>query len=312
MTPIDEIDLDLNNNKFYIKRDDLLPFAFGGNKVRIAKEFIDDMHEKKRDCLIGYGNARSNLSRAIANYCSKENIKCHIISPADEDGNRIETFNSLLSKRCSVVFHECLKTNVANTVEEVIAQCREEGYNPYYIYGSKYGTGNEITPVRAYFKAYKEIKTQLSAMSIDADYIFLTTGTGMTQSGLIAGNKVHHGKERIIGISVARNKEKEKSVIKSYLNSYKLEVTFEYDDRDIIIDDSYICGGYGKYDSSISNTIFDMYLNHGIPLDPTYTGKAFKGMIDYIKKNEIANKNILFLHTGGTPLFFDFILKQEY
>lgn len=31
------------NNSIYVKRDDLLPFSFGGNKVRIALEFINDM-----------------------------------------------------------------------------------------------------------------------------------------------------------------------------------------------------------------------------------------------------------------------------
>jgi D-cysteine desulfhydrase len=28
-------------------------------------------------------------------------------------------------------------------------------------------------------------------------------------------------------------------------------------------------------------------------------------MKEYIKKNDIKGKNILFIHTGGTPLFFD-------
>ena len=43
----------------------------------------------------------------------------------------------------------------------------------------------------------------------------------------------------------------------------------------------------------------------GLPLDMTYTGKAFAGMLDYLKKEKIENKNVLFIHTGGTPLFFD-------
>jgi D-cysteine desulfhydrase len=46
-------------------------------------------------------------------------------------------------------------------------------------------------------------------------------------------------------------------------------------------------------------------IQHGIPLDSTYTGKAFWGMMQYIKKEQIKEKNILFIHTGGTPLFFD-------
>jgi len=28
-------------------------------------------------------------------------------------------------------------------------------------------------------------------------------------------------------------------------------------------------------------------------------------MLDYIRKIQIRDKNILFIHTGGTPLFFD-------
>lgn len=48
-----------------------------------------------------------------------------------------------------------------------------------------------------------------------------------------------------------------------------------------------------------------MMVLNGIPLDPTYTGKAFLGMRDYIIKNNISNKNVPFIHTGGTPLFFD-------
>ena len=48
-------------------------------------------------------------------------------------------------------------------------------------------------------------------------------------------------------------------------------------------------------------------MRFGIPLDATYTGKAFMGMTEYITENMIKNKNILFIHTGGTPLFFDCI-----
>ena len=30
-------------NAFYLMREDLLPFSFGGNKVRIAQSFLEDM-----------------------------------------------------------------------------------------------------------------------------------------------------------------------------------------------------------------------------------------------------------------------------
>lgn len=38
----------------------------------------------------------------------------------------------------------------------------------------------------------------------------------------------------------------------------------------------------------------------GIILDPVYTGKAMYGLIEEIKKGNLANyKKILFIHTGG-------------
>lgn len=39
-TPITQLHHNENSNHYYIKRDDLLPFSFGGNKVRIAEEYF--------------------------------------------------------------------------------------------------------------------------------------------------------------------------------------------------------------------------------------------------------------------------------
>ena len=173
---------------------------------------------------------------------------------------------------------------------------------PYYIYGDKYGHGNEAVPVRAYVEVYNEIKKQEEDMGIKFDYIFLATGTGMTQSGLLVGKKKANGHEHIIGISVARQKSVIHRSIKQYIESYKVDLPW---DIEINILDDYLSGGYGVYCKQICNTIRMMMEKNGIPLDTTYTGKAFWGMCKYIKKENIRNRNILFIHTGGTPLFFD-------
>lgn len=47
-------------------------------------------------------------------------------------------------------------------------------------------------------------------------------------------------------------------------------------------------------------------------MDTTYTGKAYWGMKEHIKKYQITEKNILFIHTGGTPLFFDDLGKYRW
>ena len=69
--------------------------------------------------------------------------------------------------------------------------------------------------------------------------------------------------------------------------------------------DDFCCGGYGKYNDSILETIKKVFETSGIPLNSTYTGKAFWGMEKYIELENITGKNILFVNTGGSPLFFD-------
>lgn len=38
-------------NHFYMKREDLLPYSFGGNKVRFAQKFIEDMKREHCDSM---------------------------------------------------------------------------------------------------------------------------------------------------------------------------------------------------------------------------------------------------------------------
>lgn len=305
-TPIIKINSQLTCN-IYIKRDDLLPFSFGGNKVRIAEEFFADMRRKKHDSIIGYGNSRSNLCRVIANMSKYYGVKCCIISPKDDDGQRVETSNSKIVRLCDSEIVICSKDNVSKTVSETISRHKDAGYSPYYIYGNEFGTGNKSTPVNAYYKCYNEILSQAKAYDLDFDYIFLATGTGMTQAGLLSGKLVSNGKEKIVGISVARKTEQETNVIYDYVKSFfkKKQLNTNILKDDICVVDEYIGKGYGKKSSIIDKAIYDMMVLNRIPLDPTYTGKAFLVMRDYIIKNNISNKNVLFIHTGGTPLFFD-------
>ncbi len=289
------------NNEIYIKRDDLIPYSFGGNKVRIADEFFSDMKDQGKNCMVGYGSARSNLCRALANmsYSKLGDGYCHIISPLEDDGSRIHTNNSLIVKSSGAIVHECQKTNVSETVSKVMSDCKQAGLKPYYIYGDSNGKGNEAVPVRAYAKVYEEIKGEF-------DYIFLATGTGMTQAGLLAGKKINKGNEKIVGISISRDSGKESAIIQDYLKAYYKSENILYDGRDeITVIDDYLESGYGKYSEEVLDTIRSMFLINGIPMDTTYTGKAFHGMLKYIKRENIKGKRILFLHTGGTPLFFD-------
>lgn len=293
----------------YCKRDDLLPFSLGGNKVRIGRQFYIDMIKKGGDCMVVYGNSRSNLCRVLANLCCANNVPCYMICTAEENEERTETNNSRLMKWLGAEVIPCEKSNIAETVEKTMRELTEKGYHPYYIFGSKFGTGNEGTPVQAYVDGYDEIRAWEERERITFSHIFAASGTGSTQSGLISGKLLAKGPEKIVGISIS-SREYERAVsvietgIRSYFDARGLTPAPQFE-KEIILETAYRQGGYGVYDERILNTVREEFCRNGLPLDPTYTGKAFWGMKEYIREKELHDCNVLFLHTGGAPLFYD-------
>ncbi|MDY2939245.1 MAG: pyridoxal-phosphate dependent enzyme [Fusicatenibacter sp.] len=313
-TPVYELHSD-NGNRMFVKRDDLLSFGLGGNKVRIAAAFFDDMKAKNCDTMIAYGSASSNLCRVIANRCAMEQIPCYIIcSQSESETTREVTSNTRLMELLHAVIIPCKKDAIAPAVENTLLQLRREGRRPYYIYGNKYGTGNEGVPARAYADAYDEIIGDEASLGVTFDYIFHASGTGATQSGLICGHLLHGDQKKIVGISVSRDRERGSSIIAQGVTSLLAEKGYTNKfspSEEIILEDGYRRGGYGLYDREILSCIRKEFCTNSLPLDPIYTGKAFLGMEEYLKDHQIRGKNILFLHTGGTPLFYDCLNRGE-
>ena len=296
--------LEKNNENFlYIMRDDLIPFSFGGNKARKAYNFFNDIVENKFNYVITYGSASSNHCRIIVNLAKKFSLPCTIISTEKEK----ETNNKRMCEIFGAEFVYCDVDEVKDTINKQIELKRSLNYKPYFIQGG--GHGNLGT--KAYIDAFDEILDYEKENNIKFDYIFHATGTGTTQAGLILGKLINKSDINIIGISIARKLPRGKDVVKESINDYieekKLNINLNEDD--VIFIDEYILDGYSKYNKEILKQIKYIMCNYGIPLDTTYTGKAFWGMKEYLIKEKIENKNILFIHTGGTPLFFD-ILKE--
>lgn len=286
------------DNQIYIMRDDLLPFSFGGNKVRKALLFFEEIDAQGCDTVVTYGSGGSNHCRIVANMAAQRGLTCHVISTEGDSlcANRrmVESFGA--------VVHGCAVEQVAATIDRVMEQLRQAGRKPYFIPGG--GHGN--TGTRAYDLAYNQILEFSAKSGVEFDYIFFASGTGTTHAGLICGKKrAGSAHQKIVGISIARRNPRGGQVVADSVESYCGSPAGE----DLIFDDSFICGGYGQYNQEIENTIRRLLHSYGLPLDPTYTGKAYHGMECYLRRNQIRNQNILFIHTGGTPLFYDWVMK---
>ncbi len=295
-TNIEKLNTNLNNC-LYIKREDLIGFSFGGNKARKALKFQKEIIKKNSDVIITYGSSSSNHCRIIANMAKMMNLRCIIVSPIE---NYKETYNSKLINMFGAEIIKVPVNKVSETIDDLIEKYSESN-NPYFIPGG--GHGNLGT--EAYVDCYNEIKKYEKKNNIFFDYIFFATGTGTTQAGLVCGQYLNKDFNRkIIGISIARKEERGKQIvidsIKNYLNNNEKEFI------DLVeFNDKYISNGYGEKNKEIFETIKSVLFSNGIALNSTYTGKAYYGMLEYLKENRIENKNVLFINTGGLPLFFD-------
>ena len=304
MTIIQDLGI-YQNNHLWMKREDLIPFSFGGNKARKAQLFFKEIDECGYNAVVTYGSGSSNHCRVIANLCRQRGIDCHIISPLEASE---ETYNSALIELLGARVTTVPVSIVHETIEKKLIELRKLGEKPYFIEGG--GHGNIGT--EAYVQCYQEIRKQERELSTFFDYIFFATGTGTTQAGLVCGQLINGDRRTIIGISIARKNPYGREVVLNSIREYLGDRASEAQIQEAtnFVDD-YTGGGYGKDMPAISLTIDEAFMQYGIPLDMTYTGKAFMGMREYIKANKLTAQNILFIHTGGTPLFFDRLRKGK-
>lgn len=305
-TPLYLLETDGRGNHWYIKREDLLPYCFGGNKARIGLEYLRDMQAKGCNHMVAYGNARSNLCRVLSNLCAGAGVPLTILTPADDDGQQRPSFNGKLCKALGARVVPCLKTAVAEAVDQTLAQIRAAGDKPYYIYGDRLGRGNEATPTRAYVPVWGEILTQCGAQGFTPDLISLAVGTGMTQAGLLCGRELAGGGPEVLGVSIARDKAGVQAHVADYANAWFADkgLTDSITPENVRVCDAYR-QSYGVYDETVAESLHHMFAVYGLPLDGTYVGKALCGLKRLSLDENWTNRKIVFIHTGGTPLFFD-------
>lgn len=304
-TPVTALSYKLNGNAFYVKRDDLYPVALGGNKARKARLFFEELDSGDYASVVTYGSGSSNHCRAVACLAAARGLECLIVTPNE---TAKKTANGALEEIFGAKHIFCALSEVAKTIDDTCEGLKIQGKKPFFIPGG--GHGN--TGTQAYVDCYNEIAEFSRESAIKFDYIFFAGGTGTTQAGLVCGKLLRRGREKLVGISIARKNPYGGGVVRDSVNEYLAAKGLPpAQESEICFVDKYIRGGYDAGSGEVKKTILSLLKSDGLPLDETYTGKAFAGMADYIKENGIFGKNILFIHTGGTPLFYDFLKTTE-
>lgn len=280
-----------------IVRDDLFPFIGGGSKARKAVEYEKFLREESYNAVVTCGGIQSNHNRAIALMASRNGWKCHLCIQGTKERFEDEKGNALL---CRLSGAECELIDPSDTavaMDRAMENLAKEGYKPYYVHGG----GHDLPGGTCFVDAVKALKEQCDANNYKPDYIFLASGTGSTQAGIVVGcDLVGWNDVKVVGISVARHYERGKQVIADFSNMLGQHYGINKDFTDkIIFNTDYLYGGYEQYTPEMESYLKEVMKSTSLMFDTTYSGKGFYGMMDIIKKGNLQDKNIIFWHTGG-------------
>jgi len=302
----------LGGATIYIKRDDLLGLTGGGNKTRKLEFVIADALQKGCDTIITCGAPQSNHCRLTLSAAIKEGLKCRMVIEERVPGSFDENAsgNYFLFRLMGVDKIKVVQKGSDEVAEmqKMADEAAAEGLNPYIIDGSNASALSAL----GYVACAQEITAQTFDMGVHIDYIISASGSGGTHGGLVTGLCALNSTIETIGINVRREKDaQEKKVNKVVTDTISfLGLSMDPPENLVVCNDDYFPPGYSRPNPEMVEAVKLLASLEGILLDPVYTGKSMAGLIGLVRKGNIKkDKNVLFIHTGGSPALYAY---QDY
>jgi 1-aminocyclopropane-1-carboxylate deaminase/D-cysteine desulfhydrase-like pyridoxal-dependent ACC family enzyme len=185
----------------------------------------------------------------------------------------------------------------APAMQDAAAELRARGRKPFVIpLGASTAHG-----AAAYALAVGELLEQVAA----PDTIVLSSSSGGTHAGILAGCALHRVDTRVIGISADDPSAVIAGEIRRILHDLGdlLGAASAFTDVTIEIDDTCVGGGYGVPTAESTEAIELCARREALFLDPTYTAKAMAGLLARGRAGALKGTT-LFWHTGGQVALF--------
>jgi len=284
--------------EIHIKRDDFSGIEVSGNKIRKLEYGLKEAKEQGCDLLITCGGIQSNHCRATAAIGAKLGLRVVLLLRGVDDGTRVG--NHMMDELFGATIHMIAPEDIDTTMEELFPKYAalyiKEGYKPYTI---PTGASNGIGAF-GYKNCMKEIIEMNDGHAYDA--VVVTVGSAGTYAGLLLGKEAYGYKGDIYGINIAADHD--------YFLNRTVEVIEEanvYVDAPAVVPkewikiiDGYQGEGYALNKPEDFEFIKKVGSLEGLLVDPVYTGKAMKGLVEECEKGTFDQyKKILFIHTGG-------------
>ena len=294
----------LGGPRIFFKRDDLIGFGFGGNKVRGLEYYLAAALGEKADTIVTGAGPQSNHVRATAAAARVAGL--HVVGVLhDSRPERIEG-NLLLDEILGAEIrftNEADRSTVDSGILDVAEELRRSGRRPYVVpRGGTSGLG-----CVGYVLCVREMARQLEELDVHLDWVVLATGACGTHAGLLAGSKIFSAPYRLLGITVSRPVDECVARIQQFAREAAGIVgrEIEVSEEDVVVRGGFIGAGYGIPTREGIEAIRLVARTEGVFLDQNYTGKAMAGLMEEISEGRIGkDETVVFLHTGGEPALF--------
>ncbi|MGZ8217364.1 coenzyme M biosynthesis enzyme XcbE [Methylomagnum sp.] len=303
LLPLRNLGRELGGLDLWLKRDDLISFGLGGNKVRGLEFLLADALDQGADTLVTGAGALSNHVRATAAAAAHAGLRCVAVYWGDPPERVEGNYRLTRMLGAEAVFTGDLdRASVDRGIATVCEELRRQGRRPYPIpRGGACALG-----ALGHALAARELYEQCQRLGIAPEAVVLAAGSGGTQAGWLLGTRAFGSPWKIEGFTVSREAAAARGEIVRLANDAAalLGVDWRFGPADVTIHGGFIGAGYGIPSPEGADAIRRVGRSEGVLLDPTYTGKAMAGLLDHSRRGLLPYRSIVFLHTGGEPAFF--------
>lgn len=300
-SPIDRLErleraLGPDSPTILIKRDDLLTFGQGGNKVRKIQMLAADVAKTGADTVITCGAVESNHARVTA--AAGAVLGWRVILVLSGTPPATSTGNLRLGEMYGAEIRFVRSREEREpAMAEAAAEATASGRQPYVI------PVGASTPLGAMGMA--RALAEVSAAGVRPDVIVHASSSAGTQAGLTAGCALFGLNTRVVGVSADEPADVLAEHVGTLIDGMARDLGGRPErlrgSRPITVDDTQVGEGYAIETEASREATTLLARSEGILVDPVYTAKAMAGLVADVRAGHFRRDEIiLFWHTGGS------------
>ncbi len=298
-----------NAPTLWIKRDDSIGPAMGGNKARKLEFLMAQAQRAGARRVVTFGGPQSNHARMTAAVARQLGMEAHLFyfepRPREFQGNL------LVSQVLGAKMHFIpigggggMSLDTTNRLVRLTSWAIA-GRSFFIPVG-----GHNALGALGYVKCAAEIHSQIASLQFRKTSVVTAVGTGGTLAGLLAGFRLLDSPVQTVGIDVGKLWKGFRPSIAHLAEEIcaLLGEPHSFAPESIpLIEERYVGEKYGVPSKEGIAALQQVAKYEGIVLDPVYTGKAMAGLLDLIRKGHFdKEETVVFLHTGGSTGVFAF------